>query len=63
MQHNPEQWENNLHHERRYYILQQYKFEEQFPKFLTLYKYFFSILAHNANVEHVFSLMLSGQKN
>lgn len=38
-------------------MLQQIRFEEQFPEFLTLCKYVFSILDGNATVEHVFSLM------
>lgn len=57
MQHNLEQYESNLCHERWYSMLQQIKFENQFSEFLTLCKYSFGILACNANVEHVFSLM------
>lgn len=62
MQHNPEQWESNFCRERRYYLFHQNKFKEQFPEFSTLCKYFFSILAHNANIEHGFSLMFSAQR-
>lgn len=57
MQHNLEQYESKLCHEKSYSMLQQIKFENQFLEFLTLCKYIFGILACNANVEHVFSLM------
>lgn len=57
MQRNPEEWKSKLCHERWYSVLQQIKFEEQFSELLILCQYMFSIPAHNANVERVFSLM------